>query len=419
MDTVISRRSNRSLRSRLRLALPFFVAMIALAACTSGGGGDNNRGNESNSSTSPSSSPSPEPPTITVTPANQAVNVAPAAPVTVKVDRGKITAVSVKSTAGDVMDGTVSADGASWAGKGKLAFGSTYTITATLDSGDAAQTVSTFTTAPQPSDGQTVRTVSALGDNVTYGVGMPIILQLSQPLESAAQRAAFENALTVKSTPATTGAWGWVNNKEVHFRPTQYWTANSTVHVTVDTAGRELGNGLWGRSDLTVDFKIGIKRELVADATTHRALIYENGTLVKNFPASLGSQRFPSSSGTMVIMDKQRNAIFDSSTYGVPVNSPDGYRTPVEYAMRITWGGEFYHAAPWSVEQQGRENVSHGCVNLATQNAAWLYNRTITGDIAVVKNTGVPLEFGNGWTDWNVSFDAWLKYSATGQKSTA
>ena len=47
--------------------------------------------------------------------------------------------------------------------------------------------------------------------------------------------------------------------------------------------------------------------------------------------------------------------------------------------MRLTWGGEFIHAAPWSVGQ-GNTNVSHGCVNMSDGNAAWLFAITHIGD---------------------------------------
>ena len=41
--------------------------------------------------------------------------------------------------------------------------------------------------------------------------------------------------------------------------------------------------------------------------------------------------------------------------------------------MRVTYSGEFIHAAPWSVGSQGVANVSHGCTGLSTADAAWLY----------------------------------------------
>ena len=49
----------------------------------------------------------------------------------------------------------------------------------------------------------------------------------------------------------------------------------------------------------------------------------------------------------------------NSETVGIASNSPDDYDIDdVEYAMRVTYSGEFLHAAPWSVGSQGHANVS-------------------------------------------------------------
>jgi lipoprotein-anchoring transpeptidase ErfK/SrfK len=121
----------------------------------------------------------------------------------------------------------------------------------------------------------------------------------------------------------------------------------------------------------------------------------------------------------MLIMDRRRNALFDSSTYGLPVDDPQGYRTPVEYAMRLTWGGEFIHAAPWSVADQGHRNVSHGCINMSTANAAWLFDRVQQGDPVEVRRTGTAVAVGNGWSDWSATYTQWLSRSETGTQQTA
>jgi lipoprotein-anchoring transpeptidase ErfK/SrfK len=272
---------------------------------------------------------------------------------------------------------------------------------------------------PTPGADNSVRTSSILGDGKTYGVGMPIILKLSRSVKGDAKRAAFEKMLKVTSNPPTTGAWGWISSTELHFRPSEYWASGSTVHVGVDSAGRPIGDGIWGRSDLTVDFKIGANRQVIADSATKTMKVLEDDSVVKTIPISLGRPKFPSSSGTMVVIDKRRTAMFDSSTYGLAVDSPDGYRTKVEYPMRLTWGGEFMHSAPWSVADQGKRNVSHGCINVGPENAAWLFNRLQVGDPVTVKNTETTVQLGNGYTDWTLSFEDWLTHSATGEVNTA
>jgi hypothetical protein len=51
---------------------------------------------------------------------------------------------------------------------------------------------------------------------------------------------------------------------------------------------------------------------------------------------------------------------------------------------------------------------------MSTSDAAWLYERSMVGD--VVEVTGTPREqnLGNGITIWNESWDEWLAGSATG-----
>jgi lipoprotein-anchoring transpeptidase ErfK/SrfK len=140
--------------------------------------------------------------------------------------------------------------------------------------------------------------------------------------------------------------------------------------------------------------------------------VAEDDKVIRTIPVSLGKPSSPSSRGNMVIMTKHESEYFDSSTYGVPTNSPDGYRTKVYWTQRLTWDGQYIHAAPWSVADQGVRNVSHGCANISTANAEWLFHLTHIGDPVIIKGAEHPLEWANGWTDWNVSWEEYLSGSA-------
>ena len=59
--------------------------------------------------------------------------------------------------------------------------------------------------------------------------------------------------------------------------------------------------------------------------------------------------------------------------------------------MRVTYCGEFLHAAPWSVGSQGCANVSHGCTGMSTANAAWLYNQSKRGDVVEYVGSDRPM----------------------------
>ncbi|WP_371307989.1 L,D-transpeptidase [Gordonia sp. (in: high G+C Gram-positive bacteria)] len=124
----------------------------------------------------------------------------------------------------------------------------------------------------------------------------------------------------------------------------------------------------------------------------HRLYWWKDGKLVKNMPVSMGSDAHPTQHGTFHTKEKYRDMYMDSSTYGVPVDSPEGYRTYVEYATRLTNDGVFIHAAPWSVEQQGHSNVSHGCLNVSTENGRWVYENIPTGTPVVIRGTKGPAD---------------------------
>ena len=100
------------------------------------------------------------------------------------------------------------------------------------------------------------------------------------------------------------------------------------------------------------------------------------------------------------------------STVDIPEDSGEYYNLEVEYAMRLTWSGEFVHAAPWSVASQGKENVSHGCTGMSNEQAKWFYDLSKVGDVVVYTGSDRSLESGNGWTDWNVSWADWTAGSA-------
>ena len=80
----------------------------------------------------------------------------------------------------------------------------------------------------------------------------------------------------------------------------------------------------------------------------------------------------------------------------------------MKFATRISNSGEFVHSAPWSVAQQGKENVSHGCVNLSPANAQWFYGISRPGDVVQVTGTPVPLTGKDtDIPDWTIPWSEW------------
>ena len=148
------------------------------------------------------------------------------------------------------------------------------------------------------------------------------------------------------------------------------------------------------------------------DVTAHKMTVTRNGKVLRVIPITTGKADFLTRGGIKVIMNKERYRVMDSTTVDIPADSPDAYRLKVEYALRLTYSGEFVHAAPWSVAHQGHENVSHGCTGMSMANAAWFYSLSHVGDVVKYVHSTRSLEMGNGYTDWNYSWSSWEAGSA-------
>jgi lipoprotein-anchoring transpeptidase ErfK/SrfK len=384
--------------------------MAFLAGCS----GDDGGSTASGATTTAPTSEAP-PASVTVAPADGAADVSPLEPLEITVTDGELGEVTVVDGAGTAVPGAVeeAADvsGADvWTPETPLAYGTSYTLTAVAQNAadEEATASSTFTTVTPAA--VSTPSIGPL-DGTVVGVGMPIRVYFDDPV---ADKAAVESHLLVTSSNPTDGVWSWLSDTEVHFRPSEYWPANTEVTLDANLYGVDFGEGIWGEKNRTVSFTIGERHVSIADAGNHTLQVYDGDQLVQTFPMSAGSPEFPSHNGPHVVSELNRDKVMDSSTWGVPVDSPNGYRTPVEYAVRLNNNGEFVHAAPWSVAQQGRENVSHGCINLSTDRAAWFFNFSQPGDIVEIKNSiGPALTPADGdIADWTISWDEWQAGSA-------
>jgi lipoprotein-anchoring transpeptidase ErfK/SrfK len=394
---------------------PWRLAAVALIAGTvllsSGcGHGDKPSWEGGSSASGGSATPSPTPTLSTVavvSPAADATGVVAITAVKYKSEDPENTTVSVTDPKGNEVDGTLDKDDKVWRPAKALDYGTKYTVTVngTPAEGKNGTATSTFTTMAKPS--KVIRVTSFLGDGNTVGVGMPVIIKFSRAIPES-YRDDVERRMTVTATPAQVGTWHWISPTEVHYRPKVYWKAYSKVFYKIQLAGVPLGSGYYGKSDLTVDFKIGRSFVLNVTNKNKQMTVTQDGKLIKKIPVSLGKPSTPSWSGTMLIIDKQRHTVFDTTD---ELGPEEGYRTEIDFAQRITWSGSFIHAAPWSEGKQGKVNVSHGCVNVSEAMGAWLFGKTMIGDPVTVSGTEVKLKNGNGWTDWNMSWDQYKKGS--------
>jgi lipoprotein-anchoring transpeptidase ErfK/SrfK len=332
-----------------------------------------------------------------------AVGVEVDAPVTVTAGNGVLGAVSLTNEEGNPVASRLSPDGLSWATAEPLGYNKRYTLQAeALGLSGAVRTTMTFQTrSPEnltmpyvlPNDGEVV------------GIGQPVAIRFDEDIPD---RAAAEKAITVTANPPVEGAFYWLSDREVRWRPKDFWKSGTTVDVAVDSYGVELGDGLFGQDDVTTRFTIGDEVIATADDTTKTLSVRVNGEVVKTMPVSMGKNSSPTDNGTYLVGDRYRDLVMDSSTYGVPVNSPEGYRLEVEWATQMSYSGIYVHAAPWSVSSQGRNNVSHGCLNVSTSNAQWFHDNTKRGDLVQVVNTvGPTLPGTDGLGDWNIPWEQW------------
>jgi lipoprotein-anchoring transpeptidase ErfK/SrfK len=331
---------------------------------------------------------------------------------------GTITDVTLSGPDGKQVAGTLDPDGHGWHSTVALIPATHYTarIAAADGRGGRGRTTAEFTTKPADKL-LTVKLGPDLGRD-TYGVGEPLTAQLSDPVTDPATRQRIEQDLTVASTPAVTGAWYWVDSKNLHFRPKDYWPTGTKVKLGWTGQGAAIdGHGMYGAPAPGVAFTVGDKVEAVVDASADQLTYKRNDEVVATFPVTTGKPGFETRNGIKVVLGQERSVQMKSETIGIAEGSSEAYDLHVEWATRVTWSGEYVHAAPWSVASQGVTNVSHGCTGMSTDNAKWFFDNTRVGDIVqVVNSNGHQMEpFGNGFGDWNLSWDDWVKGSATGK----
>ncbi|WP_448613708.1 L,D-transpeptidase [Modestobacter sp. URMC 112] len=386
--------------------------LVLLAGCS----GSSESGRSAEQDDAPAGTTAPAAPVeLSLAPADGSTDLSPVTPVELTVQDGELSEVTVADQAGAEVPGSVAAspedpDVQLWTPDAPLGYGASYTVTATAVGGDDEEVTGTSTFGTVTPARQSTPSVGPL-DGTTVGVGMPIRVFFDDPV---ADKAAVERRLTVTSSTPTDGVWNWISDSEVHFRPSQYWPAQTDVTLEADLYGVDLGGGTWGEKDRTVSFRVGDRHVSVADAGAHTLTVRDGDQVVQTFPMSAGSSENPTRNGPHVVLESHRDITMDSSTFGLAVDAPGGYRTDVEYAVRISNNGEFVHAAPWSVGAQGNDNVSHGCINLSTDRAAWFFGFAQPGDVVeVVNSIGPTLSSVDGDIyDWAVPWDEWTAGSA-------
>jgi lipoprotein-anchoring transpeptidase ErfK/SrfK len=210
--------------------------------------------------------------------------------------------------------------------------------------------------------------VSVSPSGQTVGVAYPVTVTFAGPIPD---RARAERSIEVAAPKPLSGSFTWLNDSTVQWNPSPYLPAHSTITVSA--------------YDFKTTFQTGAATVGVADIDAHTFTVSIDGQVARTMPASMGKPKHPTPIGSFTALEKQKSVVMDSRTIGIPLDDPEGYKLTVDDAVRVTWGGVYVHSAPWSVGSQGNANVSHGCINLSPDNAAWYYDTVNIGDPIIVQ----------------------------------
>lgn len=406
---------NQTKKSRRGLQIALIAALALVIAAVSVGPGVAHSWlptAQSNTNQAPTATPSAAtttpaapPVTLTLAPKADATFVNPAAEVTALAENGTVYSAVLKETdTGENTDGELFVSGRKWVSSAPLKFDTAYTFDVTTqdENGNRSTTVSNFSTVPASNEVDLAMFPAA---DSTVGVAQPLQFTFSEPVVN---KEAVEKAISITASSGQKGAFRWYSDTLLRYRAEDFWAANTKLTVDMKLFGLDIGNGQIGNFNKTNVVQIGDRVEMVADAANLQASIYINGALVKQYPVTMGDERFPSASGYLVVLsDKQRHAHFVASSIGLKPGDPANYgEVDVEYATRLTPSGEFIHQATDSAAPfLGRVNLSHGCIGMSAEGAGWVFNNMTTGDLVhVVGSPNETIAATDGYGDWNIPF---------------
>jgi lipoprotein-anchoring transpeptidase ErfK/SrfK len=396
-------RYGRFTRTRRQLAVPAAAAALILltaTACSGGGKPASTAGKHKPAAPAAAAAAAQ----LSISPDNGAKNAAPDRGITVRVANGKIGHVTVTAH-GDPVTGVLTHSGTVWRSQWALSVDKQYTVTAT-DTNSAGKTVTATSSFRTLNPSRTFRTMILESSHQTYGVGMPILLQFDHPIAKRF-RAGIERSLQITTSKPVIGAWYWDDGCGVaptclYFRPRTYWPAHTKVSFTGHLNGVEGAPGVYGDHTLTQSFSIGRSLIVTASTSNHHMQLYRNGHMIDHWPISTGRPGDNTPNGTYLTIDK-----------GNPVDMVGpGYNLEVPWSVRITWSGDYLHDAYWSVGEQGFTNVSHGCVNMPPAAAEAYYKMEVPGDPVTITGSPRSGTWGNGWTQWFLSWKQLVTGSA-------
>ncbi|MFJ2606558.1 Ig-like domain-containing protein [Streptomyces sp. NPDC087425] len=408
-------------RKGLMAASALLGGVLVLSACSggdnaSGSGGKESSQAEADKAAAQKSSAAD----IQITPKDGSDNASINNSAAVKVAKGTLTSVSMKTTDGAEVAGQLSADKTSWKPTTQLERSTTYKVTAAAKDSDGlvAHENASFTTVSP--------TNSFIGNftpenGSTVGVGMPVSINFDKAITN---KAAVQKGITVSSSSGQEVVGHWFNANRIDFRPEDYWKENSTVTLKLALDGVEGASGVYGVQQKTITFHIARNQISYVDAKTKQMKVTQDGKTIKTIPISAGSPQNKTYQGTMVMSEKFKETRMNGATVGFTDDDGKGEYDikDVPHAIRLTNSGTFIHGNYWGAKSVfGSVNTSHGCVGLSDTKGAddkgtpgyWFYTNSMVGDVVVIKNTGdKTVSPDNGLNGWNLDWADWKAGSA-------
>ena len=381
-------------RTAFKAALAGGAGLLAVACTSQNGGGGSGE------------PPAPAQPVakLTVDPAVDAKQVPVLQPITVKVTDGTLADVKVTNPDGKAVAGAFNPERTVWTSSETLGYGRTYTYAATATGGDTKPvTVGGSFTTLNPAN--QIRVTVNPGDNAQVGVAMPVSVKFTTDVQN---KAAVEKSLTIQTDKDVEGSWGWLSDRQVDWRPKEYWPADTQVTAAAKLYGVDVGGGAYPRADVSTKFTIGRNQVVKIHTTDHVMNVYRGGAKAKSYPCSNGldsdvARNTPN--GTYLIMTREPNAVFDNARYGYTnVNK--------KWACRISNHGEYIHENQDNAGAIGRTNNSHGCVNLLEADAKDYFDSALIGDPVEITGSRLGPVTTSDVMDWLVDWPTWKSKSA-------
>jgi lipoprotein-anchoring transpeptidase ErfK/SrfK len=174
----------------------------------------------------------------------------------------------------------------------------------------------------------------------------------------------------------------WIDHLQ-HWLKTQTWARYSVVAAAdIDAAARQIHQRV---------VKKAPAKWILVSTENQNVQMYQGTTMVNSSDATTGGPQLPTDHGYFHIYEKVSPFVFQSPW---PPGSQYWYPdSPVSYWMPF-YGGEGLHDAPWRSNFGPGSNYqptpgtqidgTHGCVNLPTDVAAWMWNWAPIGTPVIV-----------------------------------